>query len=273
MLPSADGFTITVEVVPPAGPDAEPLLADLEVAAKQPFEAFNVASNPLAKPRMSALVMCTLIQQRMGKSAIMHCTSRDHNSLSIHSLLSGAKALGIETILAATGDFVALGDWENTANKRDVNVFDIISKARELDLQTGVVLDPAPGSSGFTQAVRRLNRKVKAGAQFVITQPIYDEASVDDLEEATQHIEIPLLMGILPLRTARHAEFLHHKVTGITVPTPIRERMSEAEDTIAEGAANAREMLTIARKRFAGACIMPPFDHYNMLSDILSPSK
>ncbi len=269
MLPSADGFMITVEVVPPSGPDAEPLLADLEAAAKQPFDAFNVASNPLAKPRMSALAMCTLIQQRLGKSAIMHCTSRDHNSLSIHSLLSGAKALGIETVLAATGDFVALGDWENTANKRDMNVFDIISKARELDLQTGVVLDPAPGSSGFTQAVRRLNRKVKAGAQFVITQPIYDEASVDDLEEATRHIETPLLMGILPLRTARHAEFLHHKVTGIRVPEHVRKQMSRADDAISAGVANAREMLAIARERFAGACIMPPFDHYETLSNLL----
>jgi len=269
-LPAANGFTITVEIVPPAGPNAEQLLADLEALDHLPIDAFNVATNPLAKSRMSALALCTLIQQRTRKLAIMHCTTRDHNHLSIHSLLSGAKALGIETVLVATGDFIALGDRVSTTTVRDLNVFDLVDKARELNLHTGVVLDPNPGSSGFTQAVRRLERKIKAGAQFVITQPTYDEAGAEELEEATRRIEIPLLMGILPLRTTRHAEFLHHRVAGITVPDHVRERMTRAEDTIAEGTANACKMLAIARERFAGACIMPPFNHYEILSDILS---
>jgi methylenetetrahydrofolate reductase (NADPH) len=91
------------------------------------------------------------------------------------------------------------------------------------------------------------------------------------LADATRHMGIPIILGILPLRTVRHAEFLHHKVAGIAVPEHVRERMRRAADPPAEGVAGAREMLTIARQLFAGACIMPPFDRYEVLFDILRP--
>jgi homocysteine S-methyltransferase len=93
------------------------------------------------------------------------------------------------------------------------------------------------------------------------------------LAAATGHLAIPLIMGILPLRTARHAEFLHGKVAGISVPQQVRNRMQQAHDPVMEGLINARKMLAIARKRFAGACLMPPFEHYEMLCDILPPSN
>jgi methylenetetrahydrofolate reductase (NADPH) len=269
MLPEPSRFMITVEVVPPAGPDAEPILATLEALAALPFDGFSVATNPVAKPRLSALALCALIQQRMGRSVILHCTTRDHNRLSIQGLLWGARALGIETALVATGDFVALGDRARTTTVRDVDVFVLVRLAREAGLHTGVVLDPHPESNGLEQAIRRLERKVEAGAQFAVTQPVYDEASVRALADATRHVGIPIILGILPLRTARHAEFLHHKVAGIAVPENVRERMSRASDSVAEGAANAREMLAVARHHFAGACLMPPFDQYEVLFDIL----
>jgi methylenetetrahydrofolate reductase (NADPH) len=273
MLPETDRFMTTVEVVPPAGPDADPILARLEALDSLPFDGFSVATNPVAKPRLSALALCALIQQRTGRPAILHCTTRDHNRLSIQGLLWGARALGIETVLVATGDFVALGDRVRTTTVRDVDVFALVRLAREAGLHTGVVLDPHPESNGLEQAVRRLERKVGAGAQFAVTQPIYDEASARALAEATRHLGISVILGILPLRTARHAEFLHHKVAGIAVPETVRERMSRARDSVAEGAANAREMLAAARQRFAGACLMPPFDHYEVLFDILGPEQ
>jgi homocysteine S-methyltransferase len=264
-----DRFLTTVEVVPPAGPDAEPLLAALEALADLPIDAFSVATNPVAKPRMSALALCALIRQRTGRPTILHCTTRDHNRLSLLGELWGARALGIETVLVATGDFVAMGDRAITTTVRDVNVFDLTAMAREVPLQTGVVLDPHPESSGLWQAVRRLEQKVEAGAQFAVTQPVYDTEQAQALTEAAGHIEIPILMGILPLRTARHAEFLHKQVSGIAVPEHLRERMQVAKDPVAEGIANARDMLALARERFAGACIMPPFDHYEVLAEIL----
>jgi len=265
----ATRFITTVEIVPPAGPDAEPILTALESLAALSFDGFSVATNPVAKPRLSALALCTLIQQRTGRPAILHCTTRDHNRLSIQGVLWGARALGIETVLVATGDFVALGDRVRTTTVRDVDVFALVRLAREAGLHTGVVLDPHPESNGLEQAVRRLERKVEAGAQFAVTQPVYDEASARTLADATGHVGTPVLLGILPLRTARHAEFLHHRVAGIAVPEHVRERMSRASDSVAEGAANAREMLAVARQHFAGVCLMPPFDHYEVLFDIL----
>ena len=262
-------FMVTVEVVPPAGPDAGLLLAALTRLTELPFEAFSVATNPVAKPRMSALALCAILQQKTGRPAILHCTTRDHNRLSLQGMLWGARALEIESVLIASGDFIALGDRTNTTTVRDLDVFDLIRMARAAKLHTGVVFDPHPESNGLEQAVRRLEDKVEAGAQFAVTQPVYDEASAELLIESTHHINIPLILGILPLRTLRHAEFLHAKVAGITIPQQVRNRMANAEDPLAAGVANAAEMLAVARKEFAGACLMPPFDHYEVLFDLL----
>jgi len=270
MLPvKTDQFMITVEVVPPAGADTEPLLTALQSLQGLPIDGFSVATNPVAKPRMSAMALCALLQQKTDRPAILHCTTRDHNRLSLQGMLWGALALGIETVLVTTGDFVALGDRATTTDVRDANVFELIEMARNTGLYTGVVLDPGPESRGLVKPVRRLERKKEAGAQFVVTQPYYDEAGTDALVAATRHIDIPIILGILPLRTPRHAEFLHRKVAGINVPKQVRERMSHAEDPVAEGIANAREVLNLARERFAGACLMPPFDRFEMLGDIL----
>jgi homocysteine S-methyltransferase len=268
-MPEKD-FFISVEVVPPVGPDAEPLLTALAALDDLPFDAFSVATNPVAKSRMSAMAVCALIQQRTRRAAILHCTTRDHNRLSLQGILWGARALGIETVLITTGDFVALGDRITTSDVRDVDLFALLAMAHEAGLQAGVAFDPHPEINGLEQAVKRLERKVEAGARFVVTQPVYDAAGADALAEATRHIDIPLIMGILPLRTPRHADFLHTKVAGIAIPKPLRERMHRAADPIAEGILNAREILTLARERFAGACIMPPFDHYEVMTGILS---
>ena len=265
----ADRFMTTVEVVPPAGADTEPLVTALQSLQGLPIDGFSVATNPVAKPRMSAMALCAILQQQTGRPAILHCTTRDHNRLSLQATLWGALALGLETVLVTTGDFVALGDQATTTDVRDADVFGLIGMARKTGLYTGVVLDPGPESRGLEKPVRRLERKIEAGAQFVVTQPYYDEASTDELVAATRHIEIPIVLGILPLRTPRHAEFLHQKVAGINVPRQVRERMSGAENPVTEGLANAREVLSLARERFAGACLMPPFDHYEMLGDIL----
>ena len=266
------GFFISIEVVPPAGPDAGPLLKSLASLADLPVNAFSVATNPVAKPRMSAMALCALIQKRTGRAAILHCTTRDHNRLSLQGLLWGAQALGIATVLVTTGDFVALQDRATTSDVRDIHLFSLLTMAREAGLRVGVVLDPRPAPGGLARAVKRLVRKADAGAQFVVTQPVYDASLADALAEATHRIAIPLIMGLLPLRTPRHADFLHNRVAGITVPRPLRERMHQAHDPIAEGIAIARENLTLARERFAGACIMPPFDHYEILPAILTVS-
>ncbi len=270
---TTDAFTVTLEVVPPAGSEAGPILAALGSLAPLAFDGFSVATHPVAMPRMSAMALCKLIQQKTAKPAILHCTTRDHNRISLQGMLWGAVALGIESVLVATGDFVALGDRASTTDVRDLDVFGLVGMARAAGLRTGVVLDPRPESRGLMREVQRLERKIEAGAQFAVTQPVYDEPSADELADALRHLAIPVIMGILPLRTARHAEFLHHKVAGIAVPQQVRQRMQDAADPVAEGSANAKEMLAAARQRFSGVCIMPPFDHYEMLFDILEPER
>ena len=264
-----DRFIVTIEVVPPNGPDPSTIMDALSSVAELSVYGFSVATNPVAKPRMSAMAMCAMIQQQTQKPAILHLTTRDHNRLSLQAELWGAQALGIKTVMVATGDFVALKDREQTTTVRDLDVYGLVQLARETGLHTGVVFDAHPETNGLNQAVTHLKRKVDAGAQFVVTQPVYDHAGADQLADAIGGLGIPVIMGILPLRTPRHADFLHTKVAGIAVPKALRERMHAATDPVAEGAANAKEMLTIARQGFAGACIMPPFDHYEVLHSIL----
>ena len=263
-------FITTVEVVPPAGADPGPLLKALAELDELPVDGFSVATNPVAKARMSAMALCSLIQQHTRRQAILHCTIRDHNAISLQGELWGAQALGLRTVLCATGDFVALGDRARTTMVKDVNVYDLVEMARNSDFYTGVVFDTHPErKDGLQQAVRRLERKKDAGAQFAVTQPVYDRVSAERLANATAHIEIPIILGILPLRTPRHAVFLHEKVAGIAVPKHVRKQMETAADPIEAGVRNARDMLGIARERFAGACIMPPFDHFEILPAIL----
>lgn len=270
LLAKKDRFIITIEVVPPGGPDPTPLLEQLAALSNLTFDGFSVATNPVAKSRMSAMATCYLIQTRVGRPAILHCTIRDHNRIAVQGELWGAKALGLKTVMVASGDRIALADRGIVSHVGDVNVCDLIVMAREAGLFTGVVFDTKPEvSGGFDRAVRRLEEKAKAGAQYAVTQPVYDEAGAQAIADAVKHIGIPVILGILPLRTFRHAEFLHNKVSGIAVPDQVWARMETAADSVAEGMANARDMLQIARELFRGACVMPPFDHFEVLADIL----
>lgn len=268
-MTAKDGFKITVEVVPPAGFDPEPLLEQLVSISGLGFDGFSVATNPVAKPCMCAMALCSLIQGRTGKPSILHCTTRDHNRLSLQGQLWGAKALGIDTVLAATGDMVAKKERKITSTVSDLNVFQLAAMAVQSGMDTGVVFDSHPEINGFDLAVDRLRKKVDAGAGFVVTQPVYDRASAERIAVATQGLGIPVILGILPLRTLKHAVFLHDRVAGIAVPESVRSAMALAEDTVAEGASNASKMLTIARESFAGACVMPPFNHYEVLHSII----
>lgn len=266
--PSKD-FSIVIEVVPPAGYHTDSIISALTSLKKLPIYGFSVATNPVAKPRMSAMALCALIQQKINLPATLHITTRDHNRLSLQSLLWGAKALGIEKVLVATGDFVALKDRITTSTVRDVDVFGLIDMARDSHLHTGVVFDSHPEVNGMETEIKRLKKKKAAGAQFVVTQPVYSEDDVKILSTKLKPIGLPVILGVLPLRTAKHAEFLHNKVAGIAVPEMVRNRMHAAKNPVAEGIINARQVVSAARKYFSGVCIMPPFDHYEVLHDIL----
>ena len=264
-----DEFIITIEVVPPRGNDPALLLEKLQSLADLNVHAFSTASNPVAKPRMSAMVFAHLIQKATGRRAILHCTVRDHNRIGLQSELWGAKALGMDTVMAVTGDPSAAHAGEKTSTVADLTVFDLISLARESGLFTGAVLDFRPEVNGLDYEAKRLEKKVEAGCRFIVTQPVYDETTAQNIHSATKHLKIPVVMGILPLLSYNHAVFLHDKVAGIAVPENLRNAMKKADDPVREGILRSRQMLALAKDLFSGACIMPPFDRFDILKDIL----
>ncbi|WP_300674277.1 methylenetetrahydrofolate reductase [Desulfoluna sp.] len=262
-------FDVVVEVVPPAGADVAPLVKILEGINDLSFSGFSVATNPVAKPRMDALSLCRILQDELKRPATLHVTTRDHNRLSLQGLLWGAKALGINTVLAMTGDFVPLAEEGVTSSVRDISLPGLITMARDAGLHTGVVMNPFTDELRLGIAMKRLKEKVDAGAQFVVTQPVYTEKDAELIAEAVKPLGIPAMLGLLPLRTFKHAAFLHHKVAGIEVPDEVRSAMANAENPTAEGIRLTRSLLATARKHFVGACIMPPFDHFEILHGVL----
>ena len=266
-------FDVTVEVVPPVGGDTGPLMRVLEGINGLSFSGFSVASNPVAKPRMDALSFCRILQDRLKRPTTLHVTTRDHNRLSLQGLLWGAKALGIKRVLAMTGDFVPLADGGRISSVRDLSLPDLIGMARDAGLRTGVVMDPFTDTLRLGIAMKRLKEKVDAGAEFVVTQPVYTAEDAEIIAEAIEPLGIPAVLGILPLRTFRHALFLHQKVAGIEVPTSVRAAMEDAEDPTKEGIALTRDLLDVAKAHFSGACIMPPFDHFEIFHGVLPPER
>ncbi len=262
-------FILTIEVVPPETHDPGPLLEKLRGLEELNFHAFSVASNPVARPRMSAMAFCRLIQTGLGRRAILHCTVRDHNRIGLQSELLGARALGLDTIMAVTGDPSAARD-RRTTTVGDLTVFELLSLAADIGLFPGAVLDYRPEVNGLAGEIRRLERKVAAGCRFIVTQPVYDPDTARAIHDGTAHLNVPVIMGILPLLSFRHAVFLHDKVAGIAVPESLRKRLETSSRPLADGVAQAREMLGLARSLFSGACVMPPFERFEILKDILS---
>lgn len=269
IFPDPDTFTITIEVVPPAGNDPSALLDKLSSLSDLNFHAFSVASNPVAKPKMSAMVFSHLIQTVCKKKAILHFTIRDQNRLGLQSDLWGAKALGIDTVIAVTGDPSAPKKDEPTSTVCDVNVFGLISMASGSGLNTGAVLDYRPEVDGLDHEVARLEKKVASGCRFIVTQPIYDHTTAKRIYDATNGLNVPVIMGILPLLSYKHAVFLHDKVDGIAVPENLRKKMESSDDPVQTGIIQSKEMLAMAKEMFSGACVMPPFDRFDILEQIL----
>ncbi len=262
-------FIITIEVVPPHGSNVEDILEKLSNLNNLSFHGFSVASNPVAKSKMSAMVFTHLIQTTIKKPAILHCTIRDHNRLGLQSELWGAKAMGIESVIAVTGDPSASNVDNPTEFVADLNVFELITLIRNSNLHTGAVLDFRPEINGLDREIKRLEKKVAAGCQFVVTQPVYDESTAKQIFNGVKHLQIPVIMGILPLLSYKHAKFLHDKVDGIAVPELLQQHMEKAGNPIDYGVSQAKEMLDLAKTMFSGACIMPPFDRYDILQNIL----
>ena len=269
-------FVVCVELDPPRGADAGQIIERAQYCKENEVDAINVADGPRASARMSAQALCVLLQDRVGIDTILHYTCRDRNLLGMQSDLLGAHALGLRNILAITGDPPKLGDYPDATAVYDVDSIGLIRILDHLehgcDL-AGNLIGPAlafhvgcgadPSKPDVEKEVRRLEEKAKAGAEYVMTQPVYDPRTLERFCSMIKHVELPLLVGILPLYSHKNAEFLHNEVPGMSIPDDIRERMRKAgsgEKAQLEGVAIAQDATLAARELGQGVYIMPPFN-------------
>jgi len=269
-------FVFSVEIHPPRSPAVKRVTDGVRKLRDAGVTLVNIPDGPRASARLSAMVLGTLIQQRVpGMDAIVHYTCRDRNILGMQSDLLGAEALGINNILCVTGDPPKLGDYPMATAVYDVDAIGLLRIGDNLNHSTDLIGNPIPRGTSFHLGcganpgavdleleIDRLHRKIESGARFVLTQPVFDEEVYFKFLDKANIRKIPFLVGILPLANYRNAEFFHNEVPGMEVPQPIRDRLKPIEDreTAAQvGVEIAAESLIKCASRSAGAYIMPPF--------------
>ena len=274
-------FAISVEMDPPKGADASSFLEQARHLKENEIDFINVGDGPRASARMSALTFAVLLEREVGVETILHYQCRDRNLIGIQSDLLGAHALGLRNVLAVTGDPPKLGDYPHATAVFDVDsvgLVQILSRLnRGLDL-AGNPLGPAlsfhvgvgvnPGATDLDSEVAKFRSKVDAGAEYCLTQPVYEPRYLERFLAAIQGFRrIPILVGILPLVSSRNAEFLHNEVPGMSIPDGVRDRMRNAsskEAALEAGIEIAREALRGARDLVEGAYLMPPLNRFEL---------
>lgn len=277
-------FLVAVEIDPPKGLNPEKALAGAELLKRAGVDAINVADSPMARVRMSALTLCMMIQHQIDIETIVHFTTRDRSLMGIQSELLGAHAAGVRTILALTGDPPTLGGYPGTTGVYDtdsIGLIELLTKMNEgvdvvgapigsrADFRIGCAVDPT--RDDLVLEAERLHAKLNAGAHFVMTQPIFDaEVWTNFLEYFGGPVPVPLMIGILPLQSARHADFLHNEVPGITLTDAALKRMHAAgPDGRKEGVRMAQELLLDLVPLAQGVYLMPSFGRYEVAAEVL----
>lgn len=280
-------FVVAVEVDPPRSLNPEKVLRGAQLLKDAGVDAVNVADSPMARIRMSALALCYMIQERVGVETILHFTTRDRNLMGLQSDLIGAHVIGVRNIIALTGDPPSLGDYPNATPVYDIDSIGLVKVLQAMNEGTDSAGSPLGRQASFTIAVAcdptrddldeesdRLFQKVSAGGHFVMTQPIYEMRTWTEFLEIYQRrhgpLTVPVLIGILPLQSHRHAEFLYNEVPGIRPTASARERMRLAgSQGRAEGVKIAQELLLEARDEVHGVYIMPSFGRYEVAASVL----
>lgn len=273
-------FVVSVEVNPPPGLSLASALEGARALKRGGVDVINVADGPRAQARMGNLALCLRIQQEVGMPALMHVTSRDRNLLGQVAHLLAAHELGVRNLVVITGDPPKMGDFPNATAVYDTDSIGMLRLITAMNrgfdpggkplggaTQFFCATGAEPGALDYERELERLHQKVDAGAELVMTQPVYDARVLDRMLRDIESLKVPVLVGLLPLASYRNAEFLHNEVPGMQVPEGIRERMRSAgpgEAGRSEGIAIAREMLIEVKDRVAGAYIMPPFGRHDL---------
>jgi len=277
-------FATMVEIVPPKGIDIRKELEGARFLKSVGVDAVNIPDSPRASARMSNQALSLLIQREVGIDAILHYTCRDRNVLCIQSDLLGAAAVGIRNLICITGDPPKMGNYPDATAVFDVDAIGLVNIVhnlnRGLDIGgnpigtgTGFVIGVGanPGLTDLDEEIRRFEYKVEAGAEYAVTQPVFDLRLLETFVRRTEHCRIPVVAGIWPLVSVRNAEFMKNELR-VSVPDSILERMARAltpEAAREEGISIAREMLSAARHIVQGAQISAPLGRYSSAVDVL----
>nr|WP_290665161.1 bifunctional homocysteine S-methyltransferase/methylenetetrahydrofolate reductase [Ardenticatena sp.] len=277
-------FVTTVELEPPRGVDLTNLLNTAAMLKGAGATVLNVADSPLARMRMSPWAVASLIQSRVGIETVLHFPTRGRNLLRVQGDLLAAHALGVRNVFVVMGDPTAIGDYPDATDSYDIVPTGLMKLIKEgfnqgrdfggnhLGASTHFLVGCALnfGATNLDREVKLLRKKIASGADFCLTMPFYDpDVPRRFIEAYGGPIEIPVLMGILPLYNERHAAFLHNEVPGITIPEQVRERMARADNKPQEGVRIALELIDAVRDLVDGIYIMPPFRKYEIAAQII----
>lgn len=297
----ADGkFVVSIEMDPPRGLSTHKLIAGASLLAEAGADVINVADSPMARMRMSPWAVCDLVQRQVGVETVLHFPTRGRNLLRVQGDLLAAHALGIRNVFVVMGDPTAIGDYPDAMDNYDMvpsGLIKLIKQNFNLGLDhagadigqptsffVGCALNLCPQDE--QAEIKNLQRKVKAGADFALTQPVYEPhvaaAFLKHYEELHGPLDLPILVGVLPLFSTRHATFLHNEVPGIAIPEEMRRRIQEAGPAAPqEGVRITLELIEQMKSWARGIYLMPAFNRYDLAADIveecahqaLSPGK
>ncbi len=281
---AAGEFVTMVEIVPPKGIDIRKELEGAKFVKSVGVDAINIPDSPRASARMSNQALCLLIQQAVGIETILHYTCRDRNVLGIQSDLLGAAATGINNLICITGDPPKMGNYPDATAVFDVDAIGLVNIVHNLNrgldlggnslgIGTSFVIGVGanPGLPNLDEEIKRFAYKVEAGAEYVVTQPVFDLRLLENFLKQIEHCRIPAVAGIWPLTSVRNAEFMKNELR-VSVPDEILTRMSRAttpEKAREEGVAIAREMLQAVRDWVQGVQISAPLGRYASAVDVL----
>lgn len=282
-----NNFFVSVELDPPKGAVARKLLQAATLVKESGADTINVGDSPMAKVRMSSMATCLLIQQQVGIETIIHFTTRDRNLMGIQADLLGCQSLGVRNVIALTGDPPSVGNYAHATAVYDVDSIGLIKIISELNqgrdiagnsigsptsLSIACALNPTAENRALEK--ERFGKKIAAGAHFAMTQPLYQLSDLTDFLEDFGDCPIPIVAGIMPLNSFKHAEYLHNEVPGITIPDHVRAEMEKSGDEGARvGLELASELLEEIRPYISGVYLVPSFGRYEDICQMVRTLK
>jgi homocysteine S-methyltransferase len=276
-------YTIMVELDPPRDLNIEKFLLGAKQLNEAGVDFITMADNSLAMTRMSNAALGFMVKERFGARPLLHMACRDRNMIGTQSHLMGLHAMGIDHVLAITGDPAKFGDLPGSSSVYDLTSFQMIRMMKQMNEGVSFSGKPLKTKSNFkigvafnpnvrhlNKAVERLEKKLAAGADFVMTQPIYDSSLLERVYDATRHLAIPIFIGIMPFTSGRNAEYLHNEVPGISLPDDVRVRMAglEGERGRRVSIDISKELIDQVMQKFRGIYLITPFMAYEMTIEL-----